>query len=244
MAAKPAPTYGAIRAEYDALWRSMEVAQSRIPTADAIVAKIVANRGRYDAVSRTTNVPWFVIAVIHSLESGLSFRGHLHNGDPLTARTVQVPAGRPSTGSPPFAWETSAIDALTMKGLNEITDWSIERIGYELERYNGWGYRLYHPTTLSPYLWSFSNHYRAGKYVADGKWSATAVSEQCGAMVLLKRLEALGHITIGARPEPAPIPRQRPTEPVPPPPDVSPPEQGKPATGLLAWFLRLLAKLW
>jgi peptidoglycan hydrolase-like protein with peptidoglycan-binding domain len=48
----------------------------------------------------------------------------------------------------------------------------------------------------SPYLWSFSNHYTKGKYVGDGRWSETAVSQQCGAMVLLKRLQEAGHIRV------------------------------------------------
>ena len=63
---------------------------------------------------------------------------------------------------------------------------------YKLEAYNGWGYRDHHPDVNSPYLWSFSNHYKSGKYVADGTFSATAVSAQCGAAVLLKRLTQLG----------------------------------------------------
>jgi hypothetical protein len=57
-----------------------------------------------------------------------------------------------------------------------------------LERYNGWGYRLYHPHVLSPYLWSGSNHYTSGRYVADGTWSETAVSQQIGAAVILRRM--------------------------------------------------------
>lgn len=242
--AKPAPAFPAIKAEYDALWRSMEVSAARVGAADAIVAKIVANRARYDAVSASTRVPWFVIAVIHSLEASLSFTKHLHNGDPLTKRTTHVPAGRPVTGTPPFTWEESAADALHAE-VTGNADWSIEKIAYLLEGYNGWGYRLYHPTVLSPYLWSFSNHYRAGKYVADGKWSPTEVSQQCGAMVLLKRLEVLGHVSFGA-----PVPRPRPTEPVQPPNDAPAPEtrgpDKEPATGLLAklvaWLLSLLGK--
>ena len=59
---------------------------------------------------------------------------------------------------------------------------------FQLEGYNGFGYRDHHPTVPSPYLWSFSNHYTRGKYVADGRFSPTAVSQQCGAAVLLKRL--------------------------------------------------------
>jgi lysozyme family protein len=59
-------------------------------------------------------VPWELIAALHEREAGGSFKGHLHNGDPLTGRTYHVPAGRPAKGSPPFTWEASAIDALTM----------------------------------------------------------------------------------------------------------------------------------
>jgi peptidoglycan hydrolase-like protein with peptidoglycan-binding domain len=43
----------------------------------------------------------------------------------------------------------------------------------------------------SPYLWSFSNHYTRGKYVADGRFSPTAVSQQVGAAVLLKQLSGV-----------------------------------------------------
>jgi hypothetical protein len=48
----------------------------------------------------------------------------------------------------------------------------------------------------SPYLWSFSNQYTQGKYIADGTWSDTAVSRQCGAAVVIKRLEQRGEINV------------------------------------------------
>ncbi len=136
------------------------------------------------------------------MESSLRFTGHLHNGDPLTARTVQVPAGRPRSGAPPFSWEESAADALASHRLGARTDWSLAGMLYQLERYNGWGYRRFHPDVPSPYLWSFSEHYRAGKYVADGSFSATAVSGQCGAAVLLRRLAEHGHIDFPDHPRP------------------------------------------
>jgi hypothetical protein len=47
---------------------------------------------------------------------------------------------------------------------------------------------------LSPYLWGFSSHYKSGKYIADGTWSDTAVSKQCGAALLLRRMVESGHI--------------------------------------------------
>jgi peptidoglycan hydrolase-like protein with peptidoglycan-binding domain len=43
----------------------------------------------------------------------------------------------------------------------------------------------------SPYLWSFSNNYECGKYVADGRFDAGAVDRQCGAMPILKRMMEL-----------------------------------------------------
>ena len=69
---------------------------------------------------------------------------------------------------------------------------------YQLEAYNGFGYRTRHPEVLTPYLWSFSNHYTSGKYVADGTWSPTAKSKQCGAAVILRRLAEMGVINFSA----------------------------------------------
>lgn len=153
-----------------------------------------AAMARYGAVSAALGLPAHLVGILHSLECGLDFRRHLHNGDPLTARTVQVPAGRPAAGRPPFAWEESAIDALTLKRLQHWTDWSVAGIAYVLERYNGFGYRNYHPEVPSPYLWSGTTAYTAGKYVADGHWSATAVSRQCGGMALLRAMAEAGRI--------------------------------------------------
>lgn len=67
---------------------------------------------------------------------------------------------------------------------------------FRIEAYNGWGYRAHHPEVLSQYLWSFSNHYASGKYVADGKWHTKAASEQCGAAVLLRQLAELGQLDL------------------------------------------------
>lgn len=177
-----------LRRQYVELFTSCVVSSSRAADVERLVDQLVANRPRYEAVTAAQGVPWHVIAVIHNMESGQRFSAHLHNGDPLTARTVHVPAGRPKTGQPPFSWEDSAADALGMKGLGAGTDWTLAGTLYQIERYNGFGYRQYHPHVLSPYLWSFSNHYTRGKYTADGTWSDTATSAQCGAAVLLRRM--------------------------------------------------------
>jgi lysozyme family protein len=193
----------ALREEYERLFRTCSIRPGRVNAVEQILVKLEANKDRYLGVSKYLKIPWAFIAVIHNMESSQNFTRHLHNGDPLTRRTVQVPAGRPKKGNPPFTWEESAIDALSMKGLGEKTDWSIAGTLYQLERYNGWGYRLYHSHVLSPYLWGFSNHYTSGKYVADGRWSDTAVSKQCGAAVLLRRMTENGIFEFPDQPIPA-----------------------------------------
>lgn len=189
-----------LRGEYERLFESCEILPQRHAEVERSVDRLLTHRERYASVTERRGVPWHFVALVHSMESGSSFSSHLHNGDPLTARTVQVPAGRPKRGSPPFTWEESAADAMALKRLDGDTDWSLAGTLYQLERYNGWGYRLYHPHVLSPYLWSFSTHYSSGRYVADGRWSDTAVSRQCGAAVVLRRLVERGEVDLSDQP--------------------------------------------
>lgn len=183
-----------LQKEYETLYATCEVRENRFNDIEPIVERIIENRQRYETVSAEVGVPWFFIAAIHNMEAVQRFDRHLHNGDRLTARTVHVPAGRPFGGEPPFTWEESSQDALLMHRIHEVEEWTLPAVLYELEKYNGWGYRLYHTHVKSPYLWGFSNHYTSGKYVADGTWSDTAVSRQCGAAVIIRRLEELGKI--------------------------------------------------
>jgi lysozyme family protein len=67
----------------------------------------------------------------------------------------------------------------------DSSDWSIEHMLYRFENFNGWGYHF--RKVPSPYLWSFSNHYKSGKFTKDGVFDPSAVSRQVGAAVLLKQ---------------------------------------------------------
>jgi lysozyme family protein len=191
---KKSRDYASLKSEYGRKFRTLTVRPQYAETANWHLDMMRKSRERYQRVEKVTDVPWHFIAATHALEASFNFRAHLHNGDfPLTARTRQVPAGRPSRWLPPSDWESSANDALRLLGFTGQTDWSLERTLYRLEAYNGLGYRgLGVPT---PYLWSFSNHYERGKFVADGKFSATAKSQQCGAAVMLKLLTDAGEIT-------------------------------------------------
>jgi len=183
-----------LAAEYTDLYVSCEIRSSRFAEVDRVADLVVANEGRYRKAAHPLGIPWFLVGAIHNLESSRRFDRHLHNGDPLTGRTRHAPIGRPTEGEPPFTWEESASDAMRGKGLHDVAEWTLPRILYEIERYNGWGYRLFHPEVRSPYVWGFSRHYDSGKYVADGRWSDSAVSRQCGAGVLIRRLEERGDI--------------------------------------------------
>lgn len=190
----------ALRVEYETLFNNCLIRPDRMVVVNTLVESMYQHRDTYQSVANEVGVPWGFVAVIHNMESSQSFDGHLHNGDPLTARTFHVPAGRPVKGSPPFKWPESAVDALRMKKLGTSTDWSLPGTLFQLELFNGVGYRLYHPHVLTPYLWSYSNHYKSGKYVSDGTWSDIAVSAQCGAAVLLRRMAENGHVDFKDQP--------------------------------------------
>lgn len=192
---------------YTGLWWTCRVNPVNSPSlideteVQKAVDRCLANRGRYEAVAGVVKCPWWFIAAIHSLESSFSFEAHLHNGDPLDARTTHVPEGRPLAGKPPFTWEASALDALIMPPhrLDQVPSWTIPRALWEWERYNGLGYFGRGP---SPYLWSGTNHYERGKFVKDHVYDANAVSKQVGAAAILRRLVALG-VVIDDTPAPA-----------------------------------------
>lgn len=169
-------------------WQRCSPSLGRRKEIAAIITRILSNQPRYQALAAVSGVPWRVIAALHNMESSGSFSRHLHEGSPLTARTRYVPKGRPLTGSPPFTWEESALDALRYDHLH-LVEWSdIPTALQACERYNGLGYQQYHPSVPSPYLWAASTVELPGKYVADGEWSSTARSQQIGVATLWKAL--------------------------------------------------------
>lgn len=185
-----ATTLSALRDEYSALYERCAPRPDKKGDIAYYMKKLDHNRLRYEAVGVQLGIPWYFIGIVHGLEGSFDFTTHLHNGDPLKARTVHIPTGRPETGEPPFSWEDSAQDALRLKGFDKETDWSISAMLYRFERYNGMGYRQFQ--LPSPYLWSFSNLYEKGKYASDGHFDAELVSKQCGAAVMLKMLQSEG----------------------------------------------------
>jgi lysozyme family protein len=178
-----------IAAEYTAMFASCVIRPDKASLVQQSIGVLRANKSRYASVAtHFSNMPWYFPGVLHGMEGSFNFNTHLHNGDPLSARTVHVPAGRPPTGTPPFTWEASAQDALTFEHFDRETDFALPRILYLFERFNGMGYRQFGLAT--PYLWSFSNHYAKGKFGQDGEFDPELVSRQVGAATMLKALQA------------------------------------------------------
>ena len=219
--AKRVPSFESLAGEYAHLWDTIEFSGHMSGTVEWYAKRILRYRDSYVEIEEQTGVPWWFCGLLHGMECGFNFRQHLHNGDSLAGRTRRVPRGYPRSGSPPFTWEESALDALRIKGYDKVRNWSIENVAWLAENFNGWGYRLYHSETLSPYLWSGTTHYRRGKYVVDGRYSPTAVSKQAGVMAILKRLEAMtDEIKITrhfSSPEDVEIIHEPPAQAVPPP---------------------------
>ncbi len=190
-------SFMALAEDYASRWARMAVAAARLPEIDAAARAIIAGKARYRAVEAATGVPWAFVGVLHYRESSCDFRGVLHNGEQILGtgrKTRLVPAGRG-----PFAtWEEAAHDALAIKGYAPGTpEWSVPRCLFEGERFNGFGYR--YRGVPSAYLWSGSDQYARGKYVADGVWSSTAVDKQMGIAPLMRRLLALdAEVSFGA----------------------------------------------
>jgi len=173
------------------LWDSYEIKDDYwVKAQRLIVQKIKKNQFRYEEAERLVwkqynlAIPWHIIACIHAMECSLNFEKGIHCGQSWKKKTTWVPKGR----GPFSSWEAAAMDALSMKKHSYPDAWTVAKTLDFLEKYNGLGYRKYHPDVNSPYLWSGTNHYEEGKYVSDGKWDKDAVSKQLGTVLILKGL--------------------------------------------------------
>jgi len=183
------------KTEYDQLFKEMKITEAKIPLIDSMIDRMMQNKDRYAAVTKDTGIPWVLVGFVHLVDSGGNFKTHLHNGDPLTDRTVHFPAGRPVDGNPPFTWEESARDAIEMAGLKNFRDWDLGAILQRLEQYNGFGYRKHNIN--SPYLWNCSDKYQKGRFVAGGTFDPNAVTINCGAAPIIRRMMDRGLIVLG-----------------------------------------------
>ena len=182
---------------------------TRGPEFGLVARRLVAAKARYQGVAAKTGVPWFIIAVIHERESGQRWDRSLAQGDPWDRVSTHVPKGR----GPFRSWEEAAIDALVYchPYASKWKDWTAGGAMTLLERYNGLGYAS--KGIPSPYVWSGTDQYKSGKYVADHVFDAHAIDKQLGCAGLILAMRAIdpsisfGDVSI---PPPPDIPKPKP----------------------------------
>lgn len=179
-------TFEATERGYAKMWSTATLkGGADAANAETFANKIIAAETRYRAVQASTGVPWYFIGALHMRESSCNFAGVLHNGDRIIGTgglTVRVPAGRG-----PFAtWEASAVDALKLKDMHRVQAWSVARMLFQAEVFNGLGY--VGRGVNSPYVWAGTDHEQRGKYVADRVWDSDAEDTQLGVAAVLIRL--------------------------------------------------------
>lgn len=176
----------------------------------SVAKRLVAAKARYQAVSARTGVPWFFIAVTHEREASQNWNTQLGQGDPLSSVSVHVPKGR----GPFKTWEDGAYDALVNCApfAAKNKDWSVGGTLTMLEQYNGLGYAG--KGLPSPYIWSGTDQYVKGKYIADGVFDPEKVDQQLGCAGLILAMMAIDPtITFaGAKLSPPTLP-EKPTHP-------------------------------
>lgn len=191
-------------------WSLMLMDQARQPAFQATARRLCdpAAKARYQRISAgtahavlgtTLQVPWFVIAVIHEREAGgpPHWDRQLGQGDPLAHESIHDPRGRgpffnhPDDPPGEDAFYRAALDALTDCNpyAAKWQDWSIGGTLTLLEEYNGLGYAM--RGVPSAYVWSGTNQYTAGKFVADHVYRANVRDVQEGCAPILAAMMAI-----------------------------------------------------
>lgn len=188
-------------------WDRMILLPNRVPAFDATAKRLCAeeNKTKFKAVTTRLQlagyqpVPWYVIAVIAEREYGgpPHWDKQLGQGDPLHSVSTHDPAGRgpfldhASDNNLNNAWLRAALDALINCAPHAALwhDWTAGGVMTILEEYNGLGYAM--RGVPSAYVWSGSDQYVSGKYVADHVYRSSAVDVQEGCAPLIKRMMLL-----------------------------------------------------
>jgi lysozyme family protein len=170
---------------YAHLWDQAKVLPAKEGTAEAIARKALVHKDAYLAVEAATGVPWWAIPSMHYREGDLNFGTYLGNGQSLNRPTTEVPAGR----GPFSSFQAGAEDALRLEGMAHASwKWTIERVLYWWERFNGQGYFSH---GNSPYLWSWTNLYSGGKFTSDHHYDPSVFDVQGGCVAILLALMKL-----------------------------------------------------
>ncbi len=141
------------------------------------------NKDKYEAVEEATGIPAELVAAIHYREGSCNFDTYLHNGEPLGQTTTLVPKDVYFED-----WTEAAIDALLNHGgdISQLEEGNLDSYLYYAECYNGLGYS--YRDIASPYVWSGTDKYTGGMFVADGVFDGSYKDTRPGVAVIMKEL--------------------------------------------------------
>lgn len=179
-------------------WEKMHIRASRLGGFRARAEALCATdaKARYEAIAQAVwKKPgrWYFVAVVHEREAGgpPHWNKQLGQGDPLNEASRHDPKGRgpflthPEDGPGHDAFHRAALDSL-IDCAPHAAKWRLWTTGGVLtllEEYNGLGYAAM--GVPSAYVWSGSDQYVSGKYVADHVYRANAVDVQEGCAPLI-----------------------------------------------------------
>ncbi len=189
-------------------WQDMHMRADRIPAFHSTAVRLCADNAkpRYQGVTdrliaaTMQPVPWWFIAIVSEREYGGPPRWdrQLGQGDPLHSASVHDPRDRgpfmdhPADTTPGNdAWTRGCLDALIECGpfAAKWPDWTPGGVMTLFEEYNGLGYAAM--GIPSAYVWSGTDQYISGKYVADHVFRASAVDVQEGCAPILAMMMAI-----------------------------------------------------
>lgn len=190
-------TYDGTRRGYRDMYQRAQVKPGNDEVlARAFITKVLHPNiwAEYVAAQQRTGVPCVWFAAVHYRESSNDMRGVLHNGEKIVGtnqRTSLVPAGL----GPFPTWADSADASIKIKQLDSVEHWTIERMLFEAERFNGLGYV---GKNNSSYIWAGTTEEQTGLYVADHVYDPNAEDKRLGVAACLKAFQALGRPDIDA----------------------------------------------
>ncbi len=185
-------SFPAIKDTYTPLLKVFKIRPEEETEANKTAKVLFEAYPQYEAVSKATGVPKAVIAVMHMREAGFDKNGkprfdrYLGNGQPLSIRTTIEPKNR----GPFKSFYDGAVDALRLKNLHLVKEWTDERACHVFEGFNGFGYRQYR-NIPSPYLWGGTTVQKSGKYVSDGVYDKNVMDPQLGCVPVYFKLKEL-----------------------------------------------------
>jgi len=180
-------------------WDNMKLDPDRQATLEERANVLVKAKPRFQQVyaklekAGYTDPQWWFIAVCAEREAygpPRCYTCQLAQGDPLGHKSTHVPIDRgPFLG--PDAFDRGCLDALIDCPPHAAVwhDWTAGGAATIWEEYNGLGYAG--RGVPSAYVWSGSNAYVSGKYVADHLYRANVKDVQEGCMPLVKAMMAL-----------------------------------------------------